>query len=132
MAGVLSEYIGPFLREGGLMLKNYLRNPRTLERLRTGPSGPFIDDFVLHLEARGAAAKTIGNHLGALDHFCRWAADVGLERLSDLDRAKWQSLEQHAGSCHCYGRLLSSHSRFFERPIRPLSAAGSSGSRSSA
>lgn len=92
------------------MLEDYRRDARTLERLRTGPGGPYIDDFVRQLETIGAAPTTIGSYIGAVDHFSRWAVARVLT-LSDLDEAAWACLEEHASSCHCLGRTLSS-SRF--------------------
>jgi site-specific recombinase XerD len=105
------------------MLIDYRRDPRALERLRNGPSGPFLDDFVRHLESEGAATKTIRNQVGIVDHFCRWAADFGLLELSDLDEGAWRQLETHAASCRCFGRPLSSSSRFLKGTRRFLEFA---------
>jgi site-specific recombinase XerD len=99
------------------MLTDYLRDSRALERLQSGPAGPFVDDFVRHLETEGAAPKTIHNHLGALGHFSRWAAPLGLG-LSDLDAVAWQRFEEHEASCRCFGSPLQAGGRLVQRTRR--------------
>lgn len=82
------------------MLETYLVAPKTLKRLRAGPSGPYIDGFAGALERDGYSAASAVRYLRAADHLGRFVqarggifADIG------LDGPK--VFYQHLASCSC-------------------------------
>jgi hypothetical protein len=54
------------------MLDTYLVAPNTLKRLRSGPSGVFIDDFADGLKRDGYSAASAIRYLRAADHLGRF------------------------------------------------------------
>ncbi len=50
------------------MLERYFSEPKTLKRLRTGPSAPDIDGFALTLQENGYAAASAVRYLRAAAH----------------------------------------------------------------
>ena len=76
------------------MLAIYLKKPLTLERYRSGPAGPHLDQFTDWLEARGYQACRIHDLLHGLHHFSRWAQGEGLSS-QELD-AKALEAFRHA------------------------------------
>jgi hypothetical protein len=59
------------------MLDTYLVAPKTLRRLRSGPSGVFIDDFADALERDGYSAASVIRYLRAADHLGRFMLAQG-------------------------------------------------------
>jgi site-specific recombinase XerD len=86
--------------EDDTMLGRYFRARKTLERLRSGPSGQYIDGFAAALERDGYS------HLSAI-RYLRVAAHLGyfLERqgkaLTDLDSTTPQAFFRHLPTCCC-------------------------------
>ncbi len=66
------------------MLEFYFENPITLNRLRLGPSGRFIDSFSGCLKIAGYSWWTARVFLRAADHIGRYAAAQGRD-IDDLD-----------------------------------------------
>lgn len=60
------------------MLEDIYGDTATIERLRSGPAGQYIDDFVRWLRGRGYAASTIGAYVPASVDFFVWARRCGL------------------------------------------------------
>ena len=50
------------------MLETYFGAPKTLRRLRAGPSGPYIDGFAASLERNGYGHATAIRYLRAAAH----------------------------------------------------------------
>jgi len=51
------------------MLENFFCAPKTLRRLRTGLSGPYIDGFAAELSLAGYSGSTAIRYLRAAAHF---------------------------------------------------------------
>jgi site-specific recombinase XerD len=51
------------------MLENFFCAPKTIRRLRTGPSGPYIDGFATELSRSGYSSATAIRYLRAAAHF---------------------------------------------------------------
>lgn len=96
------------------MLACYYKSDRTVSRLQSGPSAPFLDGFAESLRQKGYSAITIRYHAGAAHHLCCWAAEKGLAP-SQLDDRLGQSFLRHLPSCRCslglQGRFIH-HARF--------------------
>jgi len=56
------------------MLENYRSDPSTLDRLRNGPLGPYLDSYLAALERAGYAQSTIRSQVGLLSHLNQWLA----------------------------------------------------------
>src|SRR5271166_5697303 len=54
--------------QGDTMLETYFAAPKTLERLRAGPSGPYMDGFAASLKRDGYRAATAVRYLRAAAH----------------------------------------------------------------
>jgi site-specific recombinase XerD len=82
------------------MLDTYLVAPKTLKRLRSGPSGVFIDDFADALERDGYSAASAIRYLRAADHLGRFMLAHG----GTLAETGPQTLEiffRHLPTCTC-------------------------------
>src|SRR3972149_1819896 len=53
------------------MLETFFATPRTLERLRAGPAGPYLDGFARRLKDEGYGRSTAGRYLRAAAHLGR-------------------------------------------------------------
>jgi site-specific recombinase XerD len=61
------------------MLTDYFVNEQSLERLRRGAAGGYLDDFSDWLANSGYAVSTILSYLYAAERFLTWARSNGLE-----------------------------------------------------
>ncbi len=82
------------------MLENYFDSPVTLERLRSGLAGPFIEDFAEGLRRAGYSRSTIRGHLGASAHLGHWAQEKGLTS-TDLNEEVGRVFWRHLSNCKC-------------------------------
>ena len=82
------------------MLENYFDSPVTLERLRSGLAGPFIEDFAEGLRRAGYSRSTIRGHLGASAHLGHWAQEKGLTG-TDLNEEVGRIFWRHLSNCKC-------------------------------
>ena len=96
------------------MLTDYFRDPKAVERLRSGVLGRFIDSFVTQLEALGLAVRTVQNYLGSLSYFAGWGGKRGLT-LASFDRKALDALERHGCSRRCPARRLAASNRLTDR-----------------
>ena len=82
------------------MIDRYFSAPKTLRRLRSGPSGAYIDGFADALARDGYGHATVVRYLRAVAH-----VGVFLERrrhtLADLDTATVHAFRHHLRRCHC-------------------------------
>ncbi len=69
------------------MLKWLYSCPETLERLRSGPLGPYLDDFARVLKARGYSRGTGRTHLQLLRQLSEWLERRGLG-VEDVDESR--------------------------------------------
>jgi integrase/recombinase XerD len=66
------------------MLSDFLDARRVMERLRSGPAGPYIDDFAAWLTAAGYKRTAARGLIRGLERFAHWATRKGLD-LGKLD-----------------------------------------------
>jgi hypothetical protein len=60
------------------MLATYFKHPITLRKLRSGPAGPYLDDFASQLNQAGYCRNKIRAHLRGAGRLSTWAARTGL------------------------------------------------------
>jgi len=82
------------------MLDTYLVAPKTLRRLRSGPSGVFIDDFADALERDGYSAASVIRYLRAADHLGRFMLAQG-RTLADTAPETPKIFFRHLPGCTC-------------------------------
>ncbi|WP_250484037.1 hypothetical protein [Caballeronia sp. GaOx3] len=82
------------------MLDTYLVAPKTLKRLRSGPSGVFIDDFADALERDGYSATSAIRYLRAADHLGRFMLAHG-GTLVDTGPQTPGNFFRHLPTCTC-------------------------------
>lgn len=82
------------------MLDSYFCAPKTLLRLRAGPSGPYIDGFASSLERDGYAHASAVRYLRAAAHLgCFVQLRVG--NWADADAATLEAFGRHFPRCRC-------------------------------
>jgi site-specific recombinase XerD len=109
------------------MIEQYFSAPKTLQRLRSGPCGAYLDGFVESLLRDGYPPTTIRRSLRAATHL-----GVFLTRrrqsVADLDAATLRAFGRHLWHCRCRrssGRRTGFHGRFAaQRFYRYLIARG--------
>lgn len=84
------------------MLDTYLVAPKTLKRLRSGPSGAFIDGFADALEGDGYSAASAIRYLRAADHLGRFMLAVG-SSLANTGPQTPEVFYRHLPTCSCPG-----------------------------
>ena len=82
------------------MLERYFEAPFTLDRLRIGPSGPYIDGFAHKLEKEGYSWETARRFLRSASHIGRYCEIKGVA-LKAVDSGVIRAFEKHLPSCHC-------------------------------
>jgi integrase len=82
------------------MLGKYFEAPFVLERLRSGPSGPFLDGFARVLHESGYSWWGGRRYLRVADHLGRFLAVGGLP-LCSASQANLQAFGQHLAGCRC-------------------------------
>ncbi|MBB1632470.1 tyrosine-type recombinase/integrase [Cupriavidus sp. UME77] len=82
------------------MLENFFCAPKTLRRLRTGPSGPYIDGFAAELSRAGYSAMTAVRYLRAAAHLGHF---VHRERtdLAAVGASTLEAFAHHFPRCRC-------------------------------
>jgi site-specific recombinase XerD len=97
-----------------IMLEKYFSAPKTIRRLRTGPSTPYIDGFADALESAGYSKASAIRYL-------RNAAHLGqfLKRnrggLAAIDECSLKAFRRHLSRCRCpasNGGRIDHHTRF--------------------
>lgn len=82
------------------MLEEYFSAPKTLARLRSGLSGPYIDGFADALKRDGYSPLSAVRYLRAAAHFGRF-----LQRRSgsfaEIDSSTLDAFYRHLPRCHC-------------------------------
>jgi site-specific recombinase XerD len=82
------------------MLTIYFKSPFTLERLRSGPSGPYLDAFSHKLHLAGYSQGGAQRLLRAAAHLGVWgqASDIPIQSFNKDTLANFQ---HHLSSCRC-------------------------------
>lgn len=60
------------------MLTAYFKHPFTLRKLRSGPAGPYLDDFASHLAEAGYSRDKVRAYLRGTGRLSAWAAQADL------------------------------------------------------
>ena len=60
------------------MLTTYFKHPFTLRKLRSGPAGPYLDDFAAHLAEAGYSGDKVRAYLRGTGRLSAWAAQADL------------------------------------------------------
>jgi site-specific recombinase XerD len=92
----------PFLanHKEDIMLETFFSAPKTLRRLRCGPTGPYIDSFAGALESAGYSKASAIRYLRNAAHLGQFLQRNGGD-LAALDANTLQSFRRHLSRCHC-------------------------------
>jgi hypothetical protein len=82
------------------MLELYFEAPFTLNRLRSGPSEPFIDSFASSLKASGYSWWAARGFLRAAAHFGSFAGTLG-DGFDNLNGDSLEEFRRHLPACSC-------------------------------
>jgi site-specific recombinase XerD len=82
------------------MLETYFVAPKTLNRLRTGPSAPYIDGFADMLEQNGYAPASAIRYLRAAAHLGHFMQRQGAT-LADSNTTTPEAFRHHLPTCRC-------------------------------
>jgi len=93
------------------MLEVYFSAPKTLRRLRTGPSAPYIDGFAVMLQENGYSVASAIRYLRAAGHLGHFLASRGMS-FAAIDAGISESFRLHLPNCGCplsNGGILNHH-----------------------
>ena len=104
------------------MLSTYFKHPFTLRKLRSGPAGPYLDDFASQLAQAGYCRDKIRAYLRATGRLSAWAAQTELM----IDNLDSQALVPFVDGCRNLRivgesrglsptRLVNNQSQLFEQ-----------------
>lgn len=82
------------------MLENFFCAPKTLRRLRTGPSGPYIDGFAAELSRAGYSGATAVRYLRAAAHLGHFVQRAGTD-LAAVGASTLEAFARHFPRCRC-------------------------------
>ena len=82
------------------MLEKFVCAPKTLRRLRAGPSGPYIDGFADALVCAGYSGATALRYLRAAAHLGCFVQRVGTA-LEAVDTPTLEAFARHFAGCRC-------------------------------
>lgn len=82
------------------MIERCFKNRSTVQRLRGGAAGPYLDGFAESVCAVGYSSETSGSYLQAADHLGRWAERHGVA-IADLDEDLLARFVRHLPRCWC-------------------------------
>jgi hypothetical protein len=90
------------------MIETHFAQVRVLERLRSGPIGPFLPGFVTELEQRCYSRDTIRRCLRGADALARWLDSQGISLVEANESHVEAYVSQHArlpDAHYVHGRL---------------------------
>lgn len=96
------------------MLEKYFSAPKTLRRLHTGPSGPYIDGFAGALESAAYSKSSAIRYIRNAVHLGQFTRRVG-GGLATIDESTLKAFLHHLSRCHCpssNGGRTDHHTRF--------------------
>ncbi len=96
------------------MLETYFSAPKTLKRLRSGPSAPYIDGFATRLQETGYSPASAVRYLRAATHLGHFLDTQGAT-FAEIDAGISQTFRHHLPSCRCplsNGGKLNHHTFF--------------------
>jgi site-specific recombinase XerD len=83
------------------MIERYYSAPKTIQRLRAGLSGPFIDGFADALQQQGYSPSMVIRSLHAASHF-GWFVQRRGGVFSAINERTMEAFRRHLLNCHCY------------------------------
>jgi site-specific recombinase XerD len=84
------------------MLEQVIACPCVRARLRAGPLGALLDDYVTRLHSRGYARHSLSLHVASLGHFGTWLQTQGLELTAVNEEVARSFLHGgHLANCRC-------------------------------
>jgi len=96
------------------MLETYFSAPKTLKRLRTGPSAPYIDGFAAWLEETGYSPASAVRYLRAAAHLGHFLDTRGMT-FAKIDTGISEIFRRHLPGCRCplsNGGKINHHTYF--------------------
>jgi site-specific recombinase XerD len=93
------------------MLEEYFSAPKTLRRLRTGPSAPYIDGFAAMLQENGYSVASAVRYLRAAAHLGHFLDSRGMS-FAAIDAGISESFRRHLPDCCCplsNGGIINHH-----------------------
>jgi site-specific recombinase XerD len=82
------------------MLENFFCAPKTLRRLRTGPSGAYVDGFAAELSRAAYSGATAVRYLRAAAHFGHFVQCAGTD-LAAVGASTLEAFASHFPRCRC-------------------------------
>ena len=82
------------------MLETYFSAPKTLKRLRSGPSAPYIEGFATWLQETGYSPASAVRYLRAAAHLGHFLDTQGVA-FTEIDTGISQTFRLHLPSCRC-------------------------------
>lgn len=82
------------------MLESYVTAPKTVKRLRSGPSGPYMDGFAAALKRDGYSHASVVRYLRAAAHLGYFLQEQG-KALSEIDSTTPKTFFRHLPTCRC-------------------------------
>ena len=82
------------------MLESYFSASKTLARLRSGPSGPYIDGFAACLAEAGYSSSSAVRYLRVAAHLGHFLDDQGMT-FAEVGAGIAEVFRQHLPRCHC-------------------------------
>ncbi len=79
------------------MLTTYFKHPFTLNKLRSGPAGAHLDEFICRLSRDGYSYPTIRYHIRGAGQLSTWAQAIGLP-VTQLNVAALERFRDHLAS----------------------------------
>ena len=96
------------------MLDMYLKTPKTIQRLRSGPSGPYIDGFARTLKEKGYSYTTAIKYLRSASHL-GWFVRRRKDTFDSIDDSTLMGFCRHLAHCRCplrYGGKAIHHTQY--------------------
>jgi site-specific recombinase XerD len=84
--------------EDAMLINYYPKN--FIEQLRSGPAGPYLDEFANALWEAGYAKITAHRHIRAAQHLIHWAQYHHVP-LAKMDEAQVERFKRHLSRCRC-------------------------------
>jgi site-specific recombinase XerD len=82
------------------MLDMYLKTPKTIQRLRSGPLGPYMDGFAATLKERGYSYTTASKYLRSASHF-GWFVHRHKGTVGSINDETLVAFRRHLTRCRC-------------------------------
>jgi site-specific recombinase XerD len=78
------------------LIETYFTAPRVLDRMRSGPMAPYLDELAAELQSHSYSRKSVRRQLRNADAFGRWLIKTGV-RLAEITHS---TLDSYVGKMH--------------------------------